>query len=145
MVGVVICKRATANRLRLPIVAHLQSEAGPYGGAQARTFLTEIMPAAPDVPVTVNHLWGGGLYGRRPADALAEFAAAFQRKDSVTNNLWFDLAQASMMVRKHKERAQLVERMRQIGFARLLYGSTGPGGTAYRPSSIGKSSARACR
>jgi predicted TIM-barrel fold metal-dependent hydrolase len=117
---------ATANRVRLPIVAHLQSEAGPYGGDQARTFLSEIMPEAPDVPVTVNHLWGGGLYGRGPADALSEFAEAFQRNDRSTSNLWFDLAQASMMVRKDKERPQLVEKMRQIGFARLLYGSDGP-------------------
>jgi uncharacterized protein len=117
---------ATANRLRLPIVVHLQSEAGAYGGRQARTFLSEIMTEAPDVPVTVNHLWGGGLYGRGPADALSEFAEAFQRRNRVTGNLWFDLAQASMMVRKHQDRAQLVESMRQIGFTRLLYGSDGP-------------------
>jgi predicted TIM-barrel fold metal-dependent hydrolase len=116
---------AAANRLRLPIVAHLQSEAGPYGGDQARIFLTEIMTEAPDVPVTVNHLWGGGLYGRGPAEALAVFAEAFQRGDRSTSNLWLDLAQASMMVRKHEERTELVERMRQIGFARLLYGSDG--------------------
>lgn len=117
---------ATANRVRMPIVAHLQSEAGPYGGQQASTFLSEIMPAAPDIPVTVNHLWGGGLYGRGPADALSTFAEAFQREDRSTANLWFDLAQSSMMVRKHKERPELVERMRRIGFSRLLYGSDGP-------------------
>ena len=116
---------ATANRLRLPIVAHLQSEAGEYGAEQARTFLNEIMPAAPDVPVTVNHLWGGGLYGPGPARALGVFAEAFQRKEPRTANLWFDLAQASMMVRKHKERAELAKMMREIGFARLLYGSDG--------------------
>ncbi len=116
---------ATANREGLPIVAHLQSEAGPYGGAQTRTFLTEIMPAAPDVPVMVNHLWGGGLYVDGPAETLTVFAEAFKRKDQSTRNLWFDVAQASMMVRKHKERAQLVEKMREIGFTRMLYGSDG--------------------
>jgi predicted TIM-barrel fold metal-dependent hydrolase len=78
------------------------------------------------VPVTVNHLWGGGLYGRGPAEALSVFAEAFQRHGRETGNLWLDLAQASMMVRKHTDRARLVERMRQIGFARLLYGSDGP-------------------
>lgn len=116
---------AAANRLRMPIVAHLQSEAGPYGGEQARIFLNDIMAGAPDVTVTVNHLWGGGLYGRGPANALAVFADAVQRGDPKTRHLTFDLAQASMMVRKHEERAQLVERMRQIGFNRLLYGSDG--------------------
>ena len=109
---------ATANRLRLPVVAHLQSEAGPYGAQQARTFLSEIMPEAPDVPVTVNHLWGGGLYGQGAAEALSVFAESVQRGDRATSNLRFDLAQTSMMVPKHEDRARLVARMRQIGFAR---------------------------
>jgi predicted TIM-barrel fold metal-dependent hydrolase len=117
---------AAANRVHLPIVVHLQSEAGEYGAEQARIFLAQIVPAAPDVPVTVAHLWGGGLYGPGPEKALTEFADAFQRLDRATANLWFDLAQASMMVRKHSDRARLVERMRRIGFARLLYGSDGP-------------------
>jgi predicted TIM-barrel fold metal-dependent hydrolase len=117
---------ATANRLRLPIVAHLQSEAGTYGEEAARIFLTQIAPAAPDVPITVNHLWGGGLYNEASTRALTVFAEAFQRRDPMTANLWFDLAQASMMVSRHRHRAELVERMRQIGFARLLYGSDGP-------------------
>jgi predicted TIM-barrel fold metal-dependent hydrolase len=116
---------ATANRLRLPIVAHLQTEAG-YGGRQARTFLSQILPEAPGVPVTVNHLWGGGGYGRGPADVLAIFAEAFQRRDPGVGNLWFDLAQVSMAGPRDRDRAQLVERMRQIGFTRLLYGSDGP-------------------
>jgi predicted TIM-barrel fold metal-dependent hydrolase len=116
---------ATANRLRLPIIAHLQSEAG-FGGPQARTFLGEVMPEAPGVPVTVNHLWGGGRYGPEAAEALAVFAAAFQRRDPRTGNLWFDVAQISMAARTDDERTQMVERMRQIGFARMLYGSDGP-------------------
>ncbi len=116
---------ATANRLRLPIVAHLQSEKG-YGAAQARTFLSDIMPAAPDVPVTINHLWGGGAYRAGAPEALGVFADAIQRGDPATRNLWFDLAQASMMALSNSRRAEIVERMRQIGFARLMYGSDGP-------------------
>ena len=116
---------ATANRLRLPIVVHLQSEAG-YGTREARIFLDEIAPEAPAIPVTVNHLWGGGSYPDRGDDALAVFADAVERKEPATANLWFDLAQASMMVSRDNQRAELAERMRQIGFARLLYGSDGP-------------------
>ena len=116
---------ATANRLGLPIVAHLQSETG-YGAPQARTFLGEIMPAAPDVPVTVNHLWGGGAYRNGAPEALEVFAEAFRRSDPAVGNLWFDLAQASMMALENSNRAEVVERMREIGFTRLLYGSDGP-------------------
>ena len=111
---------ATANRVRLPIVVHLQSRNG-YGGSQARTFLDEILPEAPAVPVVVNHLWGGGAYS---AEALKVFAEAFQRRDPKIGNLWFDLAQVPMS--SDEDRVQIVERMRQIGFARLLYGSDGP-------------------
>jgi predicted TIM-barrel fold metal-dependent hydrolase len=116
---------ATANRLGLPIVAHLQSEKG-YGAPQARTFLGEILPEASAVPVTVNHLWGGGGYRAGAPEALAVFAEAVQRKDSATGNLWFDLAQVSMTALSNRNRTEIVERMRQIGFARLLYGSDGP-------------------
>lgn len=110
---------ATANRVRLPIVAHLQSRLG-HGGSQARTFLNEILPEAPDVPVVVNHLWGGGAYS---AEALKVFAEAFQRRDPKTDNLWFDLAQTPMS--NDEDRVQIAERMRQIGLARMLYGSDG--------------------
>jgi predicted TIM-barrel fold metal-dependent hydrolase len=116
---------ATANRVRLPIVVHLQSEAG-YGAPQTRTFLGEVMSEAPAVPVTINHLWGGGGYRRDAAEALAVFADAFQRRDPGTANLWFDLAQISMVAPGDRARAEMVERMRQIGFPRLLYGSDGP-------------------
>jgi predicted TIM-barrel fold metal-dependent hydrolase len=111
---------ATANRVRLAIVVHLQSPTG-YGGSQARTFLDEILPEAPAVPVIVNHLWGGGAYSD---EALKVFAEALQRRDPKTGNLWFDLAQVPMA--NEEDRVQIVERMRQIGFARLLYGSDGP-------------------
>ena len=116
---------ATANRLRFPIIVHLQSEAG-YGKREARIFLDEILPEAPAVPVTINHLWGGGVYAGAGADALQVFADAVEAKDASTGNLWFDVAQASMMVSRDRHRAEIAGRMRQIGFARLLYGSDGP-------------------
>lgn len=115
-----------ANRVGLPIIVHLQSEAGAYGGEQARIFLENILPVATSVPVTVNHLWGGGLYNDGAKEALAVLAAAVKRGDPSTRNLFFDLAQASMMVLEQSDRAELVQRMREIGFGRLLYGSDGP-------------------
>ncbi len=116
----------TANRLRLPIIVHLQSAAGPFGPDQARTLLSELLPSAPDVPVTLNHLWGGGMYGKKLGEVLTVFTEAVERKAPGTANLYFDVAQASMMVSRHKHRDELVGNMRQLGFARLLYGSDGP-------------------
>ena len=116
---------ATANRLRLPILVHLQTEAG-YGKRQARTFLDEILPAAPDIPVTINHLIGGGGFRSGGAEALEVFAGAVGRKDPSVANLWFDLAQISMVVSKPADRDEIVKQMRRIGMSRMLYGSDGP-------------------
>jgi predicted TIM-barrel fold metal-dependent hydrolase len=116
---------ATANKVRLPVVVHLQTEAG-YGKRQARAFLDEILPAAPDIPVTINHLIGGGGFRNGGAEALEVFADAVVRKDPAVANLWFDLAQISMVVSKPRDREEIVHQMRRIGFARLLYGSDGP-------------------
>lgn len=123
---------ATANRVKLPVIVHIQTETG-YGAAQARTFLNEMLPAASDVPVTINHLWGGGIYAGAGAEALTELAAAVQRGDPQTKNLWFDVAQAAQMATTTRERKEVAERMRQIGFGRLLYGSDGPQWSGSQP------------
>src|SRR4030095_6209854 len=47
---------AAANANRMAIVVHLRasiSRQRPYGAPQARLFLAEVMPNAPDVPVQI--------------------------------------------------------------------------------------------
>ena len=51
---------------------------------------------------------------------------AVQRGDSATRQLWFDVAQISMAAPTDDDRAEIVKRMRQLGIARMLYGSDGP-------------------
>jgi predicted TIM-barrel fold metal-dependent hydrolase len=116
---------AAANRLHLPVIVHLLSGAG-HGDRQARVFLGEVVPMAPDVPVTVNHLWGGGRYGPDAAGSLAVFADAFARRDPNVHNLWFDVAQISIAAVSDTDRTEMVRQMRRIGMARMLYGSDGP-------------------
>jgi predicted TIM-barrel fold metal-dependent hydrolase len=120
-----------ANGLRLPVVTHLQSEAG-FGAAQVEVFLQQVLPAAPDIPVVVNHLWGGGGYGEEAAAALAVFADAVQRREPAVANLWFDTAQVAMATAEDTDRTRVVDLMRRIGLERILYGSDGPqwGGVA---------------
>src|SRR5206468_966684 len=69
-----------ANAHRMAIVVHMRASFArglPYGANEARIFLNEILPAAPDVPVQIAHLAGGGGYEDQPAlDALAFFADA---------------------------------------------------------------------
>jgi len=55
----------TANAHGMAIVVHMHANIDhhrPYGAKEARIFLEQILPEAPDVPVQIAHLAGGGGY-----------------------------------------------------------------------------------
>ena len=103
----------------MAIVAHLWTNPS-YGRAEAEIFLDQILPHAPDVPVQIPHMAGGG-----PGftdSALEVFAEAIQRRDGRTRNLYFDVA----TVAEDQPVDQLVllaHRIRQIGVDRVLFGT----------------------
>lgn len=111
----------TANERRLAIVAHLWTgpEYEQQGGEDARLVLEQLLPAAPDVPVQIAHMAGGG---RSSEPALAVFADAIAAGDPRTKRLYFDVATltAGQTPEGLKKDAA---RMRQIGFDRILYGT----------------------
>lgn len=110
---------AAANRARLPIVVHSRT-GDNYGAAQARVFLEQLLTAAPDIPVTIAHLWGGAAFS---ADALGVYAEAVAARKPATRRLYFDVTDAAL-VANTPELAQVVaDRIRQIGLDRILYGS----------------------
>ena len=49
-----------ANRLRLPIVAHLWTSDPRYGAEHSQVFLDQLLPEAPDIVVQIAHFAGGG-------------------------------------------------------------------------------------
>jgi predicted TIM-barrel fold metal-dependent hydrolase len=111
---------AAANRLGLAIVAHLWTSDAGYGRAEAQAFLTEVLPAAPDVPVQIAHFAGGGP--GYTDEALGVYAEAVARRDPRTRNLYFDVA----TVADGQSEAVLktfAARIRQIGPKRVLFGS----------------------
>lgn len=122
-----------ANHHRLAIIVHLRTALVPddpeanYGAEDARIFLDQLVAAAPDVPVQVAHLWGGESYS---ADALEVFSDAFANDDPLTRNLYFDLSGVSHYGRD-RDLPEIVERMRQIGMDRMLYGSDSPPSEAW--------------
>lgn len=114
-----------ANERRLPIVIHLRSSAVPYGRQYAEIFLSQILPAAPDIPIQIAHLAGSGPgYEDPPSDeALTAFAEAISAGNPHTKNLYFDittLVNLDISVEKSK---LLAGRIRQLGVKRVLYGS----------------------
>jgi predicted TIM-barrel fold metal-dependent hydrolase len=117
---------AAANRLHMPIVVHMHVSVDlhrSYGAAEARVFLNELLPAAPDVPVQIAHLTGSGGYDAATDSALSVFVDAISRYDTRMKNVWFD---AAVVVRPDMTAdvlARIATRIRQIGVHRVLYGS----------------------
>jgi predicted TIM-barrel fold metal-dependent hydrolase len=129
---------AAANANGMAIVVHMRasiSRKRPYGARQARIFLEQLLPAAPDVPVQVAHFAGTGPgYDDPPArEAMAELAAAVERHDPRTRTLWFDVA--SIVDREITPGlARLVAQLiRQVGADRVLYGTDSAQGGNLRP------------
>jgi predicted TIM-barrel fold metal-dependent hydrolase len=120
----------TANRLRMSILAHLTASRD-YGRKHSEAFLRQVVPAAPDVPVVIAHLWGGAGYSD---EALAVYADAVVAGDPVARNLYFEVAQASLVEGRSDENlGKITARMRQIGMGRILYGSDGSYGNGLPP------------
>ena len=114
-----------ANGHRMAIVVHMHpsiSNHRNYGADQARVFLTELLPAAADVPVQIAHMGGAGGYDDETDAALGVFVDAITQRDPRMQNVWFD---ATVVTREIPtgNREQLAARIRQIGVGRVLYGS----------------------
>jgi predicted TIM-barrel fold metal-dependent hydrolase len=127
-----------ANEHRMAVVVHLRasiSRQRPYGAEQARVFLDELLPAAPDIPVQIAHLAGSGPgYDDSPAQrAMAVFAAAVEQNDPRTHQLWFDVATVVDRNPSPATAELVARRIRQVGTERTLYGSDAALGDNLRP------------
>jgi len=127
-----------ANQHRMAIVVHLRASVSrhrPYGAAQARVFLEQLLPLVPDVPVQVAHLAGTGPGYDDPAadSAMAVLAEAVERGDPRTRHLWFDVASVASLDLSPASAALVARRIRQVGVERILYGSDAAAGDNLRP------------
>lgn len=109
-----------ADRLRMPIVAHLWTTDKTYGAEHSRVFLEQLLPEAPDIVVQIAHFAGGGP--GYTDSALGVFADAIQKGDPRTKNLYFDVATVADE-QPEEELKRFAARIRQIGVKRVLYGS----------------------
>ena len=127
-----------ANANHMAIVVHMRasiSRRRPYGAAQARVFLEQLLPLVPDIPVQVAHLAGTGPGYNDPAadSAMAVLAEAVERGDPRARQLWFDVATVADPNISPANAALLVRRIRQVGVGRILYGSDAAVGDNLRP------------
>jgi predicted TIM-barrel fold metal-dependent hydrolase len=117
---------AAANGFHMPIVVHMHVSVDMhrrYGAAEARVFLNELLPAAPDVPVQIAHLTGSGGYDAATDSALSVFVDAIAKYDARMKNVWFDAAAVVRPEMTADILRQIAARIQQIGVQRMLYGS----------------------
>ncbi|HEV2748311.1 MAG TPA: amidohydrolase family protein [Allosphingosinicella sp.] len=124
---------AAANQRRLAVVAHTRG-GDDYTAEHVEIFLSQVMTAAPDIPVQIAHLWGGEGYSESALQAFAEAVAADRPG---TRNLYFDVAEVWAEIAgtdSSTTQATLARRIRQIGLDRILFGSDGkiPADQAWR-------------
>jgi predicted TIM-barrel fold metal-dependent hydrolase len=120
-----------ANEHRMAIVVHMRpsvTQRRPYGARQARIFLSEALPAAPDVPIQIAHLAGAGGYDDPSVDqALAVFADAIAKQDTRMAHVYFDVSGVAGYGRSADKVSLITARIRHLGIDRILYGSDGAG------------------
>jgi len=116
-----------ANDSHMAIIVHMHANINnhrPYGAEQGRTFLEQLLPQAPDVPVQIAHLADAGGASDIPADsALAVFADAIARNNPRMKNVWFDVAAVADARLTPAQGERVAARIRQLGVSRVLYGS----------------------
>jgi predicted TIM-barrel fold metal-dependent hydrolase len=126
-----------ANSHRMAIVVHMRpsvTRKRAYDATFTQTFLNELLPMAPDVPVQVAHLAGAGSYADGPVDeALGVLASAMAKRDPRVKNLWIDVSGVAGLGDWKAHMPLIARRIREIGIDRILYGSDGAGGANPTP------------
>jgi predicted TIM-barrel fold metal-dependent hydrolase len=118
-----------ANDRRMGIVVHMRSSVTmrrAYGAKQARVFVSEVLPAASDVPVQIAHFGGAGTYDDPAIDEVVSvFADAIDKRDPRMKNVYFDISGIAGYGKWTEHAVQVVGRIRQLGVQRMLFGSDG--------------------
>lgn len=126
-----------ANDHHMAIVVHMRSSVTrkrPYGAKEARVFLTQLLPAAPDVTVQIAHLAGSGGYDDPVVDdALSVFIEAIAKHDPRMKNVYFDISGVAGAGQWEAKKDLIAARIRQVGVKRILWGSDGAFGGGPTP------------
>ena len=127
-----------ANDRRMAIVVHIRptvSRPRPYGAAQARAFIANVLPSAPDIVVQIAHLAGAGGYDDPAVDeALGVYADAIAAKDPRTAHVYFEVSGVAGVGEWRVKADKIVARIRQIGVSRIFYGSDSAVGPGRKPA-----------
>jgi hypothetical protein len=92
--------------------------ANPFAGRDARTFISEVLPMAPDVTVQIAHLGGSGpRLDPGTEEAMVVLAQAASAGEAAMKNVWFDIATNIHPGSPARDSEFMAARMRQIGMS----------------------------
>jgi predicted TIM-barrel fold metal-dependent hydrolase len=128
----------TADKHGMAIVVHMRPSVTrnrPYGAEEAKTFVNEVLPSAPHVPIQIAHLAGAGGFDDASVDsAVSLFIDAIARQDARMANVYFDICGVAGIGRWKEKKTLIARRIRQIGISRILWGSDGAFGGGMIPA-----------
>ena len=79
------------------------------------------------MPIQIAHLAGAGGYNDPQVDdAVTAFVEAIQKDETRQRQLWFDVSSVALGNLTTQRKELLVQRIRQLGIQRVLYGSDAP-------------------
>jgi predicted TIM-barrel fold metal-dependent hydrolase len=126
-----------ADEHRMAIAVHLRPSVTrhrPYGAKEAKTFLNEVLPAAPHIPIQIAHLGGSGGYDDPSVDeALSVFVDAISKRDPRMSQVYFDISGVAGLGEWEAKKTVIAVRIRQLGVSRILWGSDGAFGGGMTP------------
>jgi predicted TIM-barrel fold metal-dependent hydrolase len=113
----------------MAVIVHMHTNINlhrPYGEREARTFLTQVLPAAPHSYVQIAHLAGsGGFDDPDTRAALNVFVEAFRRNDRRVSRVYFDISGVAGLGEWESKKEQIASSIRAVGVHRVLFGSDG--------------------
>jgi predicted TIM-barrel fold metal-dependent hydrolase len=116
---------AAADARKLPIVIHMKTRTDwPYGREDAVTFLHKVVARAPNSIIQIAHFAGAGPgYQDFVDEAVGVFVEAIKARDPSTRNLFFDVASIVTTETTPEQATLIVQRIRELGPHRVLFGS----------------------
>ena len=107
----------------MPVIIHLRNRDPDYGYEHAAMFIRQVARHAPAVTFQLAHMAGWGGYDEGTDSAAQAFLDAIESGDLARDRVWFDVAAVVEEEMSEPVLAMLRDRMRTIGFDRLLFAS----------------------
>jgi predicted TIM-barrel fold metal-dependent hydrolase len=131
-----VFRAASAHRMTIAVHLHPSFRRHrPYGEKEAQIFLENVLPAASGTYVQIAHFAGSGGYDDPGTDeALRAFIRAIRKHDPNMKRVYFDMTNVAGLGNWKPKRGLIAKRAREIGVARVLFGSDGYFGGGVTPA-----------